>query len=496
MTAWTKLVERTRELDALSGATAVLEWDQQTHMPPKGAGARGEQTSYLQKFYHEKFTDPAFGALLTELEAGPLDDTQRASVRLHRRRYDRAVRVPAELVQELAGARTDGFHAWVAAKEADDFSAFAPKLQRLLDLTRQYASVVAPDVAHPYDALLDEYDPGTTVADLRPMFDRLATELGRFLDAVAERPHPAGFDRRLDLDGQRRLSDRVLRDLGFDMEGGRLDKSAHPFSIGLGGGDVRVTTRYFEDNVLSGLGSTIHECGHGMYEQGLPHDLAGTGLNQACGMGMHESQSRFWENFIGRSLPFYRYLTPRMAGIWPNETFDAEALYRAANRVERSLIRVEADEATYNLHIIVRFQLEVAILEGKLQAVDLPEAWNDAYRRVVGVVAPSAKTGVLQDVHWSSGYFGYFPSYTLGNLYAASFAQRMLADIPDLWGHVERGDFAPLLGWLRTRIHQAGSRQDARDLFKQIVGDRDPVADLVGHLWSRHGAVYGVGASR
>ncbi len=492
MTAWTQLTERVLELDALAGATAVLEWDQQTQMPPKGAGSRGTQTSYLQKFYHEKFTAPAFGDLLATLETSPLDEKQRAAVRLHRRRYDRAVRVPAELVQALAGARTEGFHAWVAAKEADDFGAFAPKLQRLLDLSREYAAIVAPGVAHPYDALLDEYDPGTTVADLRPMFERLATELGTFLDAVGPRPHPAAFDRKLDLEGQRRLSDRVLRDLGFDMQGGRLDKSAHPFSIGLGAGDVRVTTRYFEDNVLSGLGSTIHECGHGMYEQGLPHDLAGTGLNQAAGMGMHESQSRFWENFIGRSLPFYRYLAPRMAGIWPGEDFDPESMYRAANRVERSLIRVEADEATYNLHIIVRFQLEVAILEGKLQAADLPEAWNDAYRRVVGVVAPSPKTGVMQDVHWSSGYFGYFPSYTIGNLYAASFAQCMLRDVPDLWSHVERGEFAPMLAWLREKVHHQGIRHDARDLFRSIVGDRDPVADLVGHLWSRHGAVYGV----
>lgn len=492
MQAWTRLVERTRELDALSGATAVLEWDQQTHMPPKGAGARGEQTAFLQKLYHERFTAPEVGEWLSALEAAPLDDTQRASVALHRRRYDRAVRVPAELVQAMSVSRTEGFHAWVAAKEADDFGLFADKLDRVLSLAREYAAVVAPGVAHPYDALLDEFDPGTTLADLRPMFDRLATELGQFLDAVQDRPHPAPFDRRLDVEGQRRLSERVLRDLGFDMEGGRLDKSAHPFSTGLGAGDVRVTTRYFEDNVLSGLGSTVHECGHGMYEQGLPHELAGTGLNQAAGMGLHESQSRFWENFIGRSLPFFRYLAPRMAGIWPGEDFDPETMYRAANRVERSLIRVESDEATYNLHIIVRFQLEVGILEGRLRAADLPEAWDDAYRRVVGVVAPSARTGVLQDVHWSSGYLGYFPSYTLGNLYAASFACRMREDIPDLWQHVERGQFAPMLAWLRERVHRAGHRHDARDLVRSVVGDRDPVRDLVDHLWARHGEIYGV----
>jgi carboxypeptidase Taq len=493
MTAWQQLTERVRELDALAGASATLEWDQQTQMPPKAADTRGEQTSLLQRLYHERFTAPEFGAWLSELEAGELDATQRAAVRLHRRRYDRAVKLPGALVSALAVARTEGFHAWVAAKEADDFSSFAPRLQRLIDLTReQVAALGGAGAAHPYDVLLDDYDPGSTVADLRPMFDRLGRELGVFLDAVEGRPHPAPFTPRLDVEGQTRLSQRVLRDLGFDMEGGRLDRSAHPFSTGLGVGDVRLTTRYFEDNVLSGLGSTVHECGHGMYEQGLPAHLAGTGLNQAAGMGMHESQSRFWENFVGRSLPWFRYLAPRMGAIWPDRVFQPEAMFAAANRVERSLIRVEADEATYNLHIVVRFGLELALIEGQLQATDLPAAWNDAYRRIVGVVAPSARTGVLQDVHWSSGLLGYFPSYTIGNLYAASFAQKMLEDLPDFWALVERGEFAPLLAWLRRNVHEKGSTADAVDIFRSVVGDRDPVEDLVNHLWSRHGALYGV----
>jgi carboxypeptidase Taq len=492
MNAWQNLTERVRELDALAGASCTLDWDQQTYMPPKAADARGEQTALLQKLYHDRFTAPEVGDWLSALEQGSMDATQRASVRLHRRRYDRAVKLPSALVSALSVARSEGFHAWVAAKEADDFAQFAPKLQRLLDLTREQASALGAGAAHPYDALLEDYDPGSTVADLRPMFDRLGKEIGHFLDALEGRPHPAPFAHRLDLDGQRRLSTRVLRDLGFDMEGGRLDISAHPFTTGLGVGDVRLTTRFFEDNLLSGLGSTIHECGHGMYEQGLPASLAGTGLNQAAGMGLHESQSRFWENFVGRSLPYFRYLAPRMAAIWPDHQFSPESMYAAANRVERTLIRVEADEATYNLHVIVRFGLELALLEGQLQAGDLPGAWNEAYGRIVGVVAPSDRTGVLQDVHWSSGLFGYFPSYTIGNLYAASFAQRMLEELPNFWGLVESGDFAPILAWLRTHVHERGSTQDAVDIFREVAGDRDPVADLVNHLWSRHGALYGV----
>jgi len=493
MDAWTQLTARIRELDSLNSAAAALDWDQQTYMPPKAAATRGDQTALLQRLYHERFSAPEVGEWLSKLEASELGDTQRAAVRLNRRRYDRAVKVPSALVEALSQARTEGFHAWVAAKEADDFSTFQPKLQRLLDLTREYASALgSAQCAHPYDALLEEYDPGATVAELRPMFDRLGKELNVLLDALAGRPHPAPFTTVLDEDGQRRLSERVLRDLGFDMDGGRLDKSAHPFTTGLGVGDVRLTTRFFADNFLSGLGSTVHEGGHGMYEQGLPNHLAGTMLNQAAGMGIHESQSRFWENFVGRSLPFFRYLAPRMGALWPTESFSAEQLFGAANRVERSLIRVESDEATYNLHIIVRFTLEVAIVEGKLQAADLPEAWNEAYRTIVGVVAPSPKTGVLQDVHWSSGYFGYFPSYTVGNLYAASFAQCMLRDLPDFWGQVERGEFGAILGWLRTHVHQKGHLTDAPEIFRAVVGDRDPVEDLVAHLWTRQGAVYGV----
>jgi carboxypeptidase Taq len=302
--------------------------------------------------------------------------------------------------------------------------------------------------------------------------------------------------RTFDTDGLRRLSLRVMRDLGFDMKAGRLDLAEHPFSSGIATGDTRITTHLLPDNLLASLGAVTHEAGHGMYEQGLPAAWAGTGLNRAAGYGMHESQSRFWENFIGRSLPFCRYAVARMQGIWPDLELGAEQLYGAANRVERSLIRIFADEATYNLHIIVRFEVELGILEGALEARDLPEAWDAAYRRVVGVVSRSARDGVLQDVHWSSGLFGYFPSYTIGNLYAASLGATLQDALPDLWAQVERGEFREILGWLRKHIHARGAYADAPEILRAAVGDRDPVEDLVAHLWRRQGAVYGVSRPR
>lgn len=493
MDAWKQLTARLDELDALAGAAAALEWDQQCYMPAGAAAARGAQNALLSRLHHERFTAPEVGGWLDALEGAELDATQRAAVTQLRRKYRRATVVPTRLVEALAHARSEGFAAWVDAKGKDDFSLFEAPLQRLLDLVREQAALYADGAAHPYDGLLEDYDPGSTVADLRPMFGRLADALNVLLDALAARPHPEGTVPPVDADGLRRLSDRLLRDLGFDLGRGRMDLAEHPFTTNLGVGDVRLTTHLHPENLLATLGGTIHECGHGLYEQGLPDHLAGTWLNRAAGMGLHESQSRFWENFIGRSLPFCRYLVPRMQGIWPDLALTPQQLYAAANRVERSLIRIFADEATYNLHIIVRFELELGVLEGRLQARDLPEAWNEAYRRVVGVVAPSAREGVLQDVHWSSGLFGYFPSYTIGNLYAASLGARLEEELPDLWEQVERGEFAAILGWLRRNVHQKGATADAPVIFREVVGDRDPVRDLVDHLWRRQGALYGVG---
>ncbi len=490
---WEQLKARTEELDAIGGALALLDWDQQTYLPAGSSASRGQQSAVLGRIHHERFIAPEVGGWLDELEATPLDPVQGAAVRNARRRYRRATCLPVRLIEDLAHARNDGFAAWMKARAANDFSPFEQPLQRLIDLSREQAHLLALPGQHPYDALLEDYDPGSTLAELRPMLARLGSELNKLLTAISTgTPPPAGFTAPLDIEGQRKLSERVLTDLGFDRARGRLDLSEHPFSTGIAHDDVRITTHFHADNFLAALGGTVHECGHALYEQGLPTHWAGTGLDRAAGMGLHESQSRFWENFIGRSPAFCRYLAPRMQGIWPTLTVGADALYGAMNRVERSLIRIFADEATYNLHIIARFGLEVAILEGTLQAADLPDAWDNAYRSVVGVVATNPKEGVLQDVHWSGGAFGYFPSYTLGNLYAASFGAKIEEDLPTLWQDVERGEFAGVLAWLRTHVHQKGHFVDAPDLVRGVVGDRDPVTDLMDHLWERQGRLYGV----
>ncbi len=494
--AWSNLSRRLSELDALAGTSGLLEWDQQTGMPPGGAASRGQQAAVIGSLMHERFTAPEVGQWLGALEQSPLDAVQAAAVRKQRRNYRRATMLPTRLVEDLAIARSEGFSAWMKAREADDFGPFEKPLQRLIGLSREAAERTAgPQTAHLYDELLEEYDPGSRVAELAPMFTRLSAGLGELLAAVERRGAQAGpqaVELELDDAGVRTLSRRVIRDLGFDLSRGRLDLSEHPFTCGLSVDDVRLTMKLNRKNPLGALAGTIHECGHGMYEQGLPKHLSGTGLDKAAGMGLHESQSRFWENFIGRSLPFCAYLLPRMQGIWPDLALTPAQLFASQNRIERSLIRVHADEATYNLHIVVRFELEVAMLEGRLQAADLPAAWDAAYEKHLGVRAPSARQGVLQDIHWSSGLLGYFPSYTIGNLYAASLGACVQQEIPDLWGQVARGEFGPVLAWLREKIHQHGHTTDAPEIFKAAVGDRDPVADLLDHLWSRQGRLYGV----
>jgi carboxypeptidase Taq len=491
--AWSELVERNRELDALDRAGAVLQWDQQTYMPPGGGPGRGHQLGVLSALRHQRWTEPRTGELLAALEAADdLDEVQAAAVWHLRRQYDRDVKLPVSLIQRQSRAQSAAFAAWMKAREADDYAVFEPALAEVLALTREAAAAQRVDEVSDYDVLLDSFDPGTTAASLTPMFDRLAGELGRFLEAVEGAPTPPDLEGPFPVAAQQALSDELMRRIGYDLGRGRLDEAQHPFTTSFGAGDVRITTHYYEHDLLMGLGGTIHEIGHALYEKGLPAELGGSTVDKAAGFGMHESQSRFWENFIGRSLPFSRMLAPLLERHFPGRSVDPEALYRANNRVERGLIRVAADEVTYNLHIIVRFRLEQALFSGDLSTADLRGAWDDAYAEVVGARPPSARDGVLQDVHWSGGAFGYFPSYTIGNLYAASLGARIQEEIPDLWAQVEAGEFGAVLGWLREKIHRRGRIKTAPEIFAEAVGDRDPVEDLVAHLWNRHGQIYQV----
>jgi len=475
--------------DQLQAISAVLAWDQQTYLPAASGAARGEQLSLLAGKAHAMLVDDRVAAWLEELEADTdLGPTQRASVRNIGRSVRRARALPSEIVQRMARLSSDGFAAWMAAREANDFSRFAPLLARIVETKLEQATLIDPD-RRPYDVLLEPYDPGTTTDTLAPLFARLAAGLQGLLDAITARPALPALQASVPADVQLAWHRDLVATLGYDFDAGRMDLAEHPFTIRMGPHDVRITTRVVEDDLLSGLGGSVHEAGHAMYEQGLP-ELPGTMVGTAASMGLHESQSRFWENIIGRSLPFFRFATQRLVAVG-GPALDPEAMYRGANRVEPGLVRVEADEVTYNLHVIVRFELERALFAGELAVDDLEEAWNTRYAELLGVTPPDARRGVLQDVHWSSGAFGYFPSYTLGNLYAASLGHAVETALPSLWDDVARGEFAGVLAWLRDNVHRHGHHLDAPDLMREVVGERDHVADLLDYLWARHGALAG-----
>jgi carboxypeptidase Taq len=489
--AWTELTTTVRDVEALEGALGLLEWDQQTMMPRRGASGRGAQIAALAKVLHERVTQPKVGDFLTALEGGPLDEVQAAGVRNLRRTYNRATRVPQALVGQIAEAQSDAFNAWLGAKQSSDFASFAPKLEKLMDLVRE-RSVAIDDKSHPYDVLLDEFDPGTTMADLRVTFARLQKGLGELLSAVRDHADFPVYDHPFDVTLQRGLHKDVLTAMGFDFDAGRLDDAEHPFSLGLHPDDVRITTHVYPTDLLASLWGTIHEGGHALYEQGLPTALRGTTVAKPASFGLHESQSRFWENYIGRSRPYCEWLAGRIHARFPDAPADPERLYQAANRIHPGLIRIKADEVTYNLHIIVRFELEVMLFDGKLAVRDLPEAWNERYRQYLGVTPRNHAEGVLQDVHWSSGAIGYFPSYTLGNLYAASLGKVLETRMPDLWDRVGKGDLLPIREWLRENVHRRGTIKLAPAIIKDVVGEQDLVENLLSYLWGRHGVLYGV----
>lgn len=485
MTPWSTLQAHLEETGLISQAAGILSWDQHTFMPAGGRANRGKQLAALSAIVHQRMTDPRLQDVLSSLEAQPdgLDHHQRIALRNTRRAVDKASCTPAALVKSLARATSSAVAAWNQAKAEDDFSIFEPALEDVVALKREAASCRG-SAATPYDHMLSDYDPGTTTAQLRPMFRRLSEALQPLVEEATAMAQPPPITDTVPLDGLKALNHRLVDALGFRSEDGRLDESAHPFTLGISPTDVRLTTHYYTNNFLGTIAGTLHETGHGLYEQGLP-SRPGTNTDTAAGTGMHESQSRFWENVIGRSLPFCRWLTTCIAEDIPSLSVDAEQLFGGLNRVSRSLIRIHADEVTYNLHIIVRFQLELALIEGDLSVADLPGAWRDSYKTILGVQPTSHAQGVLQDVHWSMGLFGYFPSYTTGNLYAASLRFAMEADLPDMWAGVQRGEFAPILQWLGEHIHAHGSLLDGPELLEQAVGQRDLVDDLIAHFSQR-----------
>ena len=414
-----------------------------------------------------------------------------------RRDYDRATKLPAEFVREKAAQGSRGYHAWARAKAADDFSSYAPVLEKNLELARREAGYLGRGDA-PYDHMLDKHDPGLTAAAVDRLFGELKGELvplGREILASPSAARAQAVARRLrgfPVDAQRAFLREVTERIGFDYTRGRIDVSLHPFCSG-GGSDVRMTTRYHEDQPLDALFSSIHETGHGLYEQGLPAQHLGTALGLHAGMAVHESQSRLWENQVARSRGFWRYFEPRWRERFPAQTkgVTADELYLAVNVVGPTLIRVEADEVTYNLHIVLRFELEKRLFAGELRVRDLPEAWRAASRELLGLEPATDREGVLQDVHWSDGAFGYFPSYCLGNMIAAQLWYRLLALRPALEEEFAGGDFTWLLGWLREHIHAQGRRYSALELVRRETGEELSPRHLVRYLRERYGALYG-----
>jgi carboxypeptidase Taq len=497
---YTALRGRLRELAALNSALNLLGWDQETMMPPAAAATRAEELSLLSRMAHKRATSDELGDLLGSCEGDDAlraDVTVAANLREIRRDYDRARKLPSDFVAEFSETTSHALEAWKAARSSSEFATFRPWLEKIVELSRRKAEYVGiPEGGEAYDTLLDEFEPGMTATAVEGIFGPLRAELRPLIEAIAEAPQPDDGPNRVEvpIPVQQAFHRDVLERIGFDLQAGRLDTSTHPFSSGIAPGDTRITTRYTMSGVAEALGSTMHEAGHGMYEQGLPkHEHWGEPLGEALGLGIHESQSRLWENQVGRSREFWSWLRPLLLDATGPafEAYDVDALYRAANIVRPNLIRVESDEATYNLHVMLRFDLERALLSGDLPATDLPGAWNERIRKDLGLEVPDAARGCLQDIHWSMGAIGYFPTYTLGTLYSAQFWEAIVTDLPGLAGSVERGEFDGLLDWLRDRIHRRGRELPTRELCIELTGRPLDHRPLIAYLNGKLGEIYG-----
>ncbi|MFB6232373.1 MAG: carboxypeptidase M32 [Salinibacter sp.] len=486
-------------IEDLKAAAAVLTWDQETYMPDGGAEARAQQLSTLHSTAHERFVADETGTLLDRaaeaLDAPSPLDPDAALVRVTRRDYERAVRVPSSLVAELSKAKSQAQQAWKQARANDDFSHFAPHLEQLVDLSVKKAEAIGYE-NEPYDALLKEYEPGRITAAVVSLFDTLRDDLVPLVDALDEAAQidDSALRGTYPQSEQQRFGRSVIADFGYDFDQGRQDVSAHPFTTSFSPNDVRLTTRYDEDNVASALFSTIHEAGHGLYEQGIDPALARTPLGEGTSLSIHESQARLWENHVGRSRPFWRHYLPRLRETFPDALgdVDLEPFYRAINRVEPSLIRVEADEVTYHLHVMLRFELERGLIDGSVSVNELPDRWNAAMDDYLGVVPETDANGVLQDVHWSQGAFGYFPTYTLGTLTAAQLIESIEDELPNLRAHVADGDFAPLLDWLRAHVHRHGRKLTAPDLLERATGRKLAADSWLAYAQNKFGGLYGL----
>jgi carboxypeptidase Taq len=486
------------EISDLSHVSSLVGWDQQTYMPPGGSAARAEQSATLQKIIHEMFIADETGRLLdaaaSEVNGFDPDSDDARLISVTRRDYEKSRKVPSALVAEIARVTGQAVDVWAGARATSDWKPFSPYLARIFDLQRQLADALGYS-DRMYDALLDKFEPDMKTAQVQTVFDAIKPHLIDLVRRIAAKGNVVSDEvlhREYDEQQQWDFGLEIIKRYGFDLKRGRQDRSVHPFTTSFSINDVRITTRVDRHFLSPALFGTLHETGHAMYEQGFSQSLERTPLADGASLGMHESQSRMWENLVGRSLPFWKFFFPIVKGFFPEQLADqtAESFYRAANKVSPSFIRVEADEVTYGLHIMLRFEMENDLLEGRLKADDVPEAWNARMQEFLGIMPPTTALGALQDIHWSSGLIGYFPTYQLGNLISLQLWDKINAAIPDLTDQIERGEFAVLLGWLRANLHQHGRKFTSNELLQRITSSGLNPAPYLKYLKAKYSEIY------
>lgn len=496
-TYFDSLKKKLAEINDLEMASAVLGWDQRVYMPENGAETRARQLSTLAKFSHELFVAKETQDLLAAAEAdAPADEDSRAFLRVARRNMDKAIKVPLPLVVEMTETCARAESVWDKAHHTNDWALFAPWLEKIVHLKRQYAQSIGYQ-KRIYDALLDDFEEGMTADDLDPLFEALKRETIPLVAAIHERS--AAVDDSIlkqpcDEAQQEKFCRKVLAEIGYDFTRGRLDRTTHPFCTNFSQNDVRITTRYVRDEFTNAFFSCLHEMGHAFYEMNQPAEFEATPLSGGVSLGVHESQSRLWENLVGRSKGFWQHYFPLIQAEFPGAFGKVASgdFYRAINRVTPSLIRTESDEVTYNLHIILRYEMEQALLEGRLSVADAPAAWNERMQKYLGITPPSYKEGILQDVHWSGGGIGYFPTYTLGNILSVQIYEAATTARPQITDEIARGQFGTLLAWLRENVHRHGKKYPPRELIQRATGKPMTIEPYVGYLKRKFGEIYGL----
>ena len=487
------------EIYDLGAASAVLEWDQQVNMPRGAAEDRGEQSATLSSIIHKKSTSDELGKLLDELVASSKDldpDSDDARlIKVTKRNYDKNTKVTSEWVAAFAKETAVAQSTWEQARAKDDYELFRPHLEKLVELRRQYADFFKP-FEHVYDPLLDDFEPGMKTAEVQKIFGALKKEQVELIHQISQKPQVDNSFLFLNYDGDKQIAfgKKVITDFGYDWNHGRQDLAVHPFTTGFGLNDVRITTKIVPDFLNPCLFGTFHECGHALYEQGIAKKYNRTSLADGASMAIHESQSRMWENLVGRSLPFWKKYYKDLQELFPTQlgNVDVETFYKGVNKVEPSLVRIEADEATYNLHIMLRLEMEIGLMDGTIKVKDAADIWKEKFKAYLGIAPTDDKDGILQDVHWSSGMFGYFPTYALGNLVSSQLWERMLKDNPDVENQIEKGDFSKLLGWYREHVHQYGAKYEPQELVQMITGEKINAAAFMRYLKDKFGKIYGL----